>query len=244
MTKQGGGFFQKWQKRWFILTRARNLHYYTDKSRRDHKGTINLDSVKEVSSTSSKNIIVIYPLERKGKTYQLQCSSQKSHDVWKDAIRTLADGQEWPRKKKARPTPSPNLTAVAAQPQVVINNFQQPQYQQPQVVYAQPSGGFNTSPVFISQPMYQQPMYQQQPIAYQQQFMLQRTHSAPQQFAAVPVAQTAGYKRLATIESTKGSSSRIGSGTGSGSMRRHSARTPSAPPSYASALHMPNNGTR
>jgi len=92
MAKRGEGAFAGWSKRWFVLHRTGELHYFADANQAEHKGHIDLAgltmaNVKRSKPSSAADFqFVIQTPKRK---WQLNAGNQKEWDMWEAGLSAL-----------------------------------------------------------------------------------------------------------------------------------------------------------
>jgi len=92
MAKRGEGAFAGWSKRWFVLQRTGELHYFADANQSEHKGHIDLAgltmaNVKRSKPSSAADFqFVIQTPKRK---WQLNAGNQKEWDMWEAGLSAL-----------------------------------------------------------------------------------------------------------------------------------------------------------
>ena len=95
-----GAKFKTWNRRWFVLDRARrSLIYFPDKNESKSRGGIFFQSIVEVyvdhlRTVKSPNPKLTFCLKTHDRTYYLVAPSPEALRIWIDVIFTGAEGYE------------------------------------------------------------------------------------------------------------------------------------------------------
>ena len=81
---------QNWKKRWFVLTKTTasqnsatlDLSYYSDPTKKDKKGTVDLSKIATVNPLPSKSKEHVFSIETSDRKYGFKAPDIQTREIW------------------------------------------------------------------------------------------------------------------------------------------------------------------